>query len=198
MTLNKAIRRTHLYLAMFLVAWFSMYGLSTIPMNHANFGKLYDDGVPAYKIRFEREYHIDIPPEADLRNTAARILGDAGLEGEGFDVLWKNNRELLIYTFGFWSSHELSYFPDDNWLVARDMRFRWDYTLGNLHATVGYGKGRLVDDVWAFIVDIVVIAFLLWAATGLYMWWKHGKARITGIAALGAGIATMVMFLLTL
>ena len=92
----------------------------------------------------------------------------------------------------------MSYFPEENRLVARDKGFRADQFISGMHATGGYGQERSINDAWAFVVDVVMVAVLLWAATGLYMWWKLGHARLWGAVALGSGIVVMTGFLLAL
>ena len=49
MTLNLILRRTHIYLALFLLPWFGMYGISSLPFSHPEWfmPTLYDRMAPS-------------------------------------------------------------------------------------------------------------------------------------------------------
>ena len=103
MTFNLINRRTHLYLAMFLLPWFLVNGISSIPFSHHSyFRELYRDGIPQWTVRFERDYDRPVPHDANLRKIGAQILQDLGLEG-AFCINRPNRRRLNIYLFDFWS-----------------------------------------------------------------------------------------------
>ncbi len=77
-TLNLFIQRTHLYLALFLLPWLFMYGISSFFFNHP---AALEDGISPWKVRFDRPYEINVPEGSDLRAVGARILQDSGLKG---------------------------------------------------------------------------------------------------------------------
>lgn len=68
MSFNHFNRRLHLYLAMFLLPWVLMYGLSSLPFSHHDFfEELYrGDGVSTWTTRFERSYDQPGPPRSRL------------------------------------------------------------------------------------------------------------------------------------
>ena len=47
---------------------------------------------------------------------------------------------------------------------------------------------RFFPTLWAVIIDLVCLAFLLWIASGLYMWWGLRWLRRWGSIALAAGL----------
>ncbi len=199
MTFDKLNRRTHLYLGMFLLPWFLMYGVSSIVFSHHDLiGKHYDDGKPDWSKLYEREYHIEIP------NGAGRAIG-AQIMREN-DIVWKgswgtyapNDREFVVYTFDFWSSDRLTYFVKENRILAERQRFRWDHFLGGVHARGEFDQDLLLADAWAVTVDLVMIAILLWITTGLIMFWGVRHVRFWGFLALGGGGISMLGFLVAL
>ena len=68
-------RRTHLYLALLLLPWFLVYGVSSVSFSHPDWlGKS-----PPNKVLFDREYHLDpIAADADLKSIGDKIQKDAG------------------------------------------------------------------------------------------------------------------------
>jgi len=196
MTFNLLVRRTHIYLALFLLPWFLMYGVSSLVFSHSSyFNERYKkDNLPQWTVRFDRPYHIDIPADDDLRPAGAKILEEAGLKG-AFGVYRPNAEKLNVYWFNFWDATQLTYFVKENRLLAEDRRFRWDHILTGMHARGGFVQGSFLDDAWGVLVDIVCLAMLVWIATGIYMWWQLRQTRLWGSLALAGGCALFVAFL---
>ena len=65
------------------------------------------------------------------------------------------------------------------------VRFRegWVRTLAQLHQQNGY-EGTLLNKLWAATVDLAALALILFAASGVYLWWKLGRQRRLGLAVL--------------
>jgi hypothetical protein len=196
MTFSLVVRRTHIYLALFLLPWFLMYGISSLVFSHSSyFNERYkNDGVSQWTVRFDRPYHIDFPPDADPRTAGAQILKDAGLKG-AFGVYRPNEEKFNVYWYDFWDATQLTYFVKENRLLAEDRRFRWDHILGGMHARGGFEQESLLNDAWGVLVDVFCIAMLVWIATGIYMWWQLPQTRLWGGVALGSGIGLFLMFL---
>ena len=199
MTFNLANRRVHLYLAMFLLPWFLMYGISSLPFSHPSWlGDWYkNDGIPQWTERFERPYDRPIPEDADQQAIGKQILKDIGLEG-AFGSHRPNERRFNVYLFDFWSATRVTYYVDERRICVEDRRFRWDHFLTGMHARGGFMHESFLHDAWGVVVDIVCVAFLLWIASGIYMWWKFPRTRIWGAIALGGGVASFLVFLLAL
>jgi hypothetical protein len=56
----------------------------------------------------------------------------------------------------------------------------------------GYGQGPLVDDIWAILLDVACIAFLVWVASGISMWWHIRHTRFWGTVTLVAGFVAFL------
>jgi len=193
MTFNHLNRRTHLYLALLLLPWFFMYGVSSLPFSHSQYFQE-KFGKPEWKTRFERTYEIEIPPESDLRQVGAQILKDNDLEGS-FGVYQPNPERLNIYILGFISPTQVNYFPLEKRLVVADRTFNWNVFLTGMHARGGFQQESFLSDAWAVIVDIVCISMLIWIGSGIYMWWRLSQTRFWGFAALGGGVLSFGVFL---
>ena len=107
MKFNLLNRRTHLYLGLFFLPWFFVYGLSSVPFSH-NLSKLFDDGRPLWTDKFEKPFDKPIPEEEKHREFAAEILKEVGLEG-AFGTYMPNPKELNVFLPAFISPLQVVY-----------------------------------------------------------------------------------------
>ncbi len=197
MTFNLVVRRIHLYLALFLFPWFLMYGISSVPFSHAAYFDQRNRGMPMWRLRTERPYDLEIPENANLDEIGARIFKDSGLDGS-FGTYRPNERQIDVYVYTFWKSSQAKYLIDQKRLVVEDRRFRWDHFLTGMHARGGYEHPAFLEYAWAGVVDLVCLGFIVWIATGIYMWWQLRRTRSWGFLALGSGVLLFLVFLLAL
>ncbi len=193
-------RRTHLYLGLFLLPWFFVYGVSSIPFSHAPWIRdtFYQARAPEWSLRFERSYEIPIPSEGELRPVGARILKDSGVEEGAFSTFRERDGRLTVYRHDFWRSTRIIYDPNLKKLKAEDKRFRWDQFLTGIHARGGFEQPFVLHRMWGVVVDLVCLTILVWIVSGLIMWWQLPGHRLWGVAALAGGVAAFVIFLITL
>jgi hypothetical protein len=194
-------RRTHLYLGLALLPWFSMYAVSSIPFAHAAFFERLDaaKGLPMWTPR--ATYDVDLPvPEgsADLRSLGATLLRLGGVQAGNFGVYRQTATQVNVYAYSFRHSTQLKYFADQKRMTVEDRRFRWDQFLTGMHGRGGFEQEGLLDRSWSVAVDLVCLAIVLWIASGLYMWWALPGSRNWGWAAIVAGIITFLFFTIRL
>src|SRR5437773_12218084 len=80
--LSRIVRRTHMYLALFLTPWVLMYALSTMAMNHRGFfKKFYGTGPAPFEVERDQAYKRHFSSDATPAAIAEQILKDLGLEG---------------------------------------------------------------------------------------------------------------------
>ena len=53
-----------------------------------------------------------------------------------------------------------------------------------MHKAHGFPNQGIIRTVWALLVDAMAISMVLWALSGLFMWWKIKKTRRVGLAIL--------------
>ncbi len=158
---------------------------------------------PTWTQRFERPYRLpvsddaDLRPHADLREIGAEILEDAGLQGL-FNVSRPNPDRINVTVFDFWSQTSLSYDISRGRIRAQDRRRGWTRVLVGMHVRESFQQESILSDLWALTLDIVCAGFLIWIASGLYMWWKLKRHRWWGAMALSGGCVSFLVFLLTL
>ena len=73
MTLNHFNRRFHLYLAMALLPWFFVYGISSLAIQHGNLFT-FGEKNPPWEQAGEKPYSLDIPEDPDWRAIGAKVL----------------------------------------------------------------------------------------------------------------------------
>ena len=197
MTFNHFNRRLHLYLAMALVPWFLMYSLSSLMFNHPAIGKALSNEGPDWKPRFEaRPYDGQIDASADpdaLRKFGAQVLRD--VDEDCAYGAWLRDGKINVYCHSFLSTTSFTYHIENKTLKADDRIFEWTHFIGGLHERGGYQQDSFLDDLWAFMVDLVCVGFIVWVASGLYMWWKLPRLRRWGSVALACGLGTFLLFL---
>ncbi len=198
--MNHLIRRLHLYLALALLPWFLMYGISAIPMTGPELSEnMYNDNTTLWAVRFEKPYHRVVPPNMsrpELQAFGKQILNDVGiapLSRSGAYQLRKNR--ITAYTLNFWSYTRVIYETDRQFMRVEDKHFRWSHFLKGLHERGGFGHGIFLNNIWAVVVDIVALGFVLWSVSGIYMWWQLKRNRKWGMVAIGSGLVTFVGFL---
>lgn len=197
MTFHHLNRRTHLYLALFLLPWFFLYGVSSIVFSHGPYFEARDkaSGQPLWKTRFERTgYEIPVPEGPELRSLADRVVKDTGLEGGAYGAYRQGPNQINVYVYTFWRSTQVKYFVTEKKLVVEDRRFRWDHFLTGMHAKGGFEQGGL-HNLWAVLIDVVCLGMLLWVVTGMIMWWNLPATRTWGWVSLVAGACCFAGFL---
>ena len=198
MTFPHLNRRTQLYLGLFLTPWVLMYAVSSIPFSHGDYFEQPDKerGLPMWTKTFEGSYDLGPIPEAGpLKPLGARVVRDFQMEDSSYGVYRQGPNQLNIYVHTFWKSTQFKYYVEEKRLVGEDRRFRWDHFLTGMHARGGFEDGRFFPVVWAVVIDLVCLAFLIWIASGVYMWWTLPGLRRWGWVAVLGGLGSFALFL---
>jgi hypothetical protein len=192
------VRRTHMYLALFLFPWMLMYALSTMAMNHRAF---FVERSGAGPVQYERErelvYDGSFPESADLRTISRQILQSAGLDG-AHGVSRRKDGAVVITRNDLTTPRRVTYVPSDRTVLIERMPHRSNAFLERFHRRRGYATGYALDTVWAISVDVVIVAMVFWVLSGLWMWWEMKATRVPGAVAVIGGAGVFAFYLLTL
>ena len=192
MTFLHVVRRAHLYMGLFLLPWVLMFGVSSIPLNHA-------PSEPANWTRLA-EHTFDAPvPDAsgNLRPLGRRMMDAAGVSG-GYYVYRVNPQRVEVGHPNFLAPVRINYFIEENRLVVEQRQFSlWPF-LSGLHTRGGYDMDGFWDTVWAVVVDVVSVALIVWILSGLLMWWTLPATRAWGWIALATGAVCFAVIISTL
>jgi hypothetical protein len=197
--LSKLLRRTHLYLALFLAPWILMYAASTVVMNHrVLLRSVYGGPPPALVLEREQHYDAVFPEGAGADRMAAQILASLDLEGTFSANKRARDSAIVINRMDPITPRRITYQPADRKLTIE--RVPWDTRgyLERMHRRRGYQYDRTLEDAWAISVDSFIVAVILWVGSGIWMWWEMKAARRWGTFALAGGIALFATFLVTI
>ena len=193
---SKLLRRTHLYLALFLGPWILMYAVSTFVMNH----RAWFRGEPAPPPRWETvsssTYSGEFPPDADRFLMAQQLLAGLGMDGAHAPTL--RDGKLVIQRFDAIRPLRITYTLADKHLLVERQVWGGGAFLERIHRRRGFQHPYLLDDVWASSVDLFWIAVLFWSLSGLWLWWELKTTRRLGALFLSGGLAVFGLFLAVL
>ncbi len=192
----KLIRRTHMYLALFLTPWMVIYALSGLVLNHQEtvrgwYGGKFND----FEKIEERPYAAAFSADADARMIGGQVLADLGLAG-AFNVQGTPNQPKLVITRNAaFTAHRVTYFRTENRLLIEKLALNAPMTVNRLHFRHGYEQPFIPAKIWGFMVDLAIVGLLFWIVSGIWMWWEIKPARTTGaiFALIGFGAFSLLL-----
>jgi hypothetical protein len=195
---SNVVRRTHMYLALFLCPWVLMYALSTLAMNHrAVFIERYGPGAPPYVVERTARYDGAFADNAEPRAIARPLLASLDLDG-AYSVTRRNDGAIVITRHDLITPRRITYSPTDRMLIVERMQHRTNALLERFHRRRGYATGYALDTAWAVSVDVFIAAAIFWAVSGLWMWWEMKITRVAGLCAALSGAALFTVYVLTI
>lgn len=190
------VRRTHLYLGLLCLPWFIMYGVTSLAFSHNEWFN--NEGI-VWTEEKTWPCTLLVPEDSVVpREVGAQLLEIAGLEIKAFGVYRGGANQINVYLPEFWNARQLIYKIDKQQLALVTRPVPLNHMLSGMHARAGYQHDSVQNDAWALMVDLTAISFLLWVASGLYIWWKTPKMRTWGAIALSAGVLSFLLFMLLL
>ena len=189
---SKLVRRTHMYLALFLAPWMLAYALSTIVMNHRM------PRPTVFVTESEQDYPNVFEAGTPPREIAQQILSDLNLDGAfGVQGPTRDGR-LTINRQGMLSPRRITFSPQDRRVVVERLELETSGFLNRFHRRRGYQQPYAADLAMAISVDAVIVAMVFWALSGLWMWWEMRATRWWGLACATAGMGIFVLFVMAI
>lgn len=195
---SKFLRRSHLYLALFLTPWILIYALSTMAMNHRQFFAKPGDNPVRFEKESEQTYKGTLPVQATARQMALQLLSGLNPEGAFRVQGWPEGERITIVRQDPIFPRRITYTPKSGLLVVERQVFSTHTFLERMHRRSGYQHDRLLEDAWAFSVDLVIAAIVFWALSGVWMWWELCSTRVWGGACLLLGVGLFGLFLFSI
>ncbi len=181
-----------MYLALFLTPWMVGYALSTVAMNHRT-------PRPTIFLKERDEtYSNTFEPGTPPREIARQVLSDLGLEG-AFGVQGPApDGRLTINRQGMISPRRITFSPADRRVVVERVELETSGFLNRFHRRRGFQQPYSADLAMAISVDVVIVAMVFWALSGLWMWWEMRATRLWGLACAVTGTGIFVLLVLTI
>lgn len=189
---SKAIRRTHMYLALFLTPWMIGYALSTIAMNHRA------PRPTSYVTERDETYSNVFEPGTPPRDIARQILADLAIEGASGVQGPAPDGWLTINRQGLLTPRRATFTPADRRVVVERVELDTSGFLNRFHRRRGFQQPYAADLAMALSVDAVIVAMVFWALSGLWMWWEMRATRLWGIACAVTGMGIFAVLVLTI
>ena len=185
-----------MFLALFLSPWVLIYALSTMAMNHrAFFRDLYGGNPVVWQAEREQAYTGSFAPEAKPREKAEQILHDLGMGGAFNANAQAGGGRLVIQRLDPLVPRRITFTPADGKLLVEKQVFRTVTFLERMHRRRGFQFDSAWEDTWAASVDLVIVAMVFWALSGLWMWWEMKATRLWGAVSAAGGLALFLIFL---
>jgi hypothetical protein len=196
---SKLIRRTHMFLALFLTPWMLVYALSGLVLNHFQLVRSwYGDKLGTFEKVGERPYDAVFSADADPRLIGAQILEHLDLAGSFIVQGAPSPSRLVIVRNAALSSHRITYLrPEKRLLIERHL-FTAPVFVNRTHFRHGYEQTHFPSKVWGAIVDLAIVGMLFWVVSGLWMWWEIKPARGWGAACALGGLGLFGLLLATI
>lgn len=193
------IRRTHMYLGLFLSPWLLVYVISTIGINHRDFIlQFYEERFSPFDVVQEEKYEKVLSDTEEPRDIAVQILKDLNLEGAHNVRGGRNGNPLIITRNDPLVLTRVTYDPTQQLIEVAKQRFRTQSFVDRLHFRLGYRHNYLPDDIWGLLVDINIIAMMFWCLSGLWLWWELKSTRKWGLISTVSGVIVFALFLMFL
>jgi hypothetical protein len=189
---SKLLRRTHLYLALFLTPWVLMYTFSTFAMNH----KERPGTAPKWEVVSDHLYDGSFPDGASHQAIAQQILTSLDLDGAHQSS--QREGKIVVQRLAAVQPLRLTFEPASKRLLVERQVQSSSVFLERMHRRRGFQHPYALEDTWALTVDIFIAAVLFWALSGLWMWWELKVTRTYGLLAFAGGIALFAFFLVVL
>lgn len=197
--LSKFLRRTHLYLALFLTPWILMYAASTFVMNHRGWFRSMYGGAPRPPVvEREQPYEAVFPEGAGAKQMGEQILASLDLEGTFNANRRARDGAIVINRLDPVTPRRITYDPAERKLTIERVPWEMRAYLERMHRRRGYQYDRPLEDAWAVSVDLFIVAVIFWVLSGVWMWWELKYTRRWGGVAAAAGIALFGFFVVAI
>ena len=183
------LRRIHLYTGMCILSFVVMYFITGYPMIHH---KWFPEAEPVKSKRIEdldyagnpEELSIYLQEKFDLRGHRSEL----GKRRDG-------TRRFEFVRPG--TFYQVSVNPEGTRAESAETHVGSTRTMIGFHRLHRYGGGGLYD-LWILFYDLASFSLILFAATGIYMWYKLTKKKLLGWIFLGLsyGYATTTILYL--
>ena len=179
------VRKIHLYAGFTLLAFVVMYFVSGYVLIHSDF---FPRGAPTVTTR---EQTLPTAPGATPEEYSALLQRQLGLPGKRQPPQRKKDGSWRFEYFRPGVTHEALVTPAGDRVLITSSHYGAAQTLVGFHRLHGYGGGWLYD-LWMIMYDLASLSMILFAATGVYLWYKLTRRRALGWALLGASFAFAV------
>jgi hypothetical protein len=179
------LRRLHLTCAFVLMAFVVMYFVTGYVLTHGDwFGQATVD-------KQERTVVLDsgrLGAQPDEAGFAAALQEQTGIRGQRSPGRREGDRSWRFQYFRPGHLATVMVSPDLRSAQVTEQHLGWQRILIGFHRLHGYGGGWLYD-LWAVLYDLASLSMIVFAVTGVWLWFRLAGRYWPGLVILGAGLA---------
>lgn len=179
------LRQLHLYTAFLLLAFVAMYFITGYTLTHGNWFREGETGKQTRNVTlaissrptpldetsigpwFQKELNLRGKPQPAKKNSAGSWKFSVNRPGYTAEA---------TLTADFTQARVAETFQD------------WKRTMAVYHRMHGYGGGWFYN-LWVLLYDLASLAMIVFAVSGVYLWFKLVRSRLPGWIVLGCGFA---------
>lgn len=198
-TLDRWMRKLHLWTGLFLVPWMAIYATSALLLNHRGLAEWFGGGRPQWQtiqtVRFTPPAHFPAAREQQARE----ILKAVGLSGaHRIQGPQRGDRLVIVRIHGAGPYRVTWQRAAQRIRVERQQPFSAVRLIHFLHFRAGFQQRWPAFITWAVVVDLVVLSIVLWIVSGIYLWSRMRRVRLSGGLCLAAGCGLFLLLVMGL
>jgi hypothetical protein len=184
-------RKIHLYAGLIILMFLTMYFVSGYIMAHRSWL------LPRPPAPKQQTVTLDVDSTLPLRERADYVKKALALPGRIQFSRPQPPDETLFWVVCVRASIRVDVFPQNHTVRLITQPAGWIGSLIILHKIAGYDNVPLFD-VYAFCCDLAGLSMILFALTGVYLWWKREKNHALGLVCLIASCGYAIGMMLYL
>lgn len=175
------LRKIHLYASLVIAAFLLMYFITGYVMIHHDWFPHRESGPRVVESSHVLSHGSD-PDEAALADHL-RATFDIGGRFNGSQALDGGRRQFNFYRPGVETKAVVS--PEVDAVTITETHHDFRGLMNGYHRMHGY-HGPWMYKLWTLLYDLASLSLIVFAATGVYLWWKLSKRRVWGVLCLTA------------
>lgn len=176
------IRKVHMYAAFSLLGFVLMYFITGFVLTH---GKWFEQTQPEVT---HKSLSLDLPREITLEELSVAVQNKFGFHAKRQPPKRQDGDTIVLEYFKPGHFYSVKVSPDHSQAKLKTEKFGLVRTLIGFHRMHGYGGGFLFS-CYVFLMDLASIATILYAFTGIFLWYKLIRQRRLGTLLFLLGIA---------
>jgi hypothetical protein len=192
MSIYPSLRRIHLFTGLILLVFVLMYFVTGYVMIHAKwFG-----GREAKTTKYTEKLDINGTMADDV--LVRRLQTELGFKGQPSDPEHRKGGSIRLSFTRPGTAFQLVIVPGTNLVTVTRKDFGFAGVANGMHRLRGYNGGWRYC-AWSLLYDLASLALIVFALTGILLWYASTSRRLTGWLCLAAGCgftASTVLYLM--
>lgn len=172
------LRKVHLYSGLVILAFVIMYFVTGYVIIHQNW---LPKPEPVKTTRTESLVYTGSKEPAAYSMYLQKVFD---LRGQLARPRWLQDGSVQFRYVRPGTVHEAVVAPGGDSVRISTQQVNFVETMTRFHELHGYGRGMLYD-VWALLYDFASLSLIVFAFTGIYLWYRLTKKKLLGWICLG-------------